>query len=146
MQILERPGATIYRCRLEGSDDSRTREIPQWMFDVVVCQSTRAAESPEVDISTLLELRVLLGSVALEGRATVRQAEHHSLFIMEGANAKRCDANEEGPTEPVPPTPGEHPMGDLAEGDSATERWSSGAVAARARKKPVPRWRQGARR
>lgn len=146
MQILEKPGTTIYRCSFEGSDDSRTCEIPQWMCDVTVCQSTRAAEIPEVDICALGELRTLLGWVALEGCGTVRQAEHHSLFNMEGANAKRCDASEGGPTEPVPPTPGKHAVGGLAEGDSATERPSSGALAGRARKKPVPRRRQGARR
>lgn len=146
IQILERPGTTIYRCSLDGSDDSRTCEIPQWMFDVAACQSTRAADSPEVDISALLDLRTLLSSVRLEGCRTVRQAEHHSLSSMEGANAKRSDAGEGGPTEPVPPTPGEHPVGDFAEGESATERSSPGAFAARVRKKPVPRRRQGARR
>jgi len=146
IQILEKPVTTIYRCRLEGSDDSRTCEIPQWMCDVAVCQSTRAAEIPEVDICALRELRTLLGSVALEGHDTLRQAKHHSLSIMEGANAKRCDADEGGPTEPVPPTPGEHPVGGLAEGDSATERSPTGASVARLRNKPGPRRRQGARR
>ena len=146
MQILERPGARIYQCRLEGSNDSRTREIPEWMFDVAACQSTRVTDSPEVDICALMDLRTLLGSVALEGCARVRQAEHHSLSNMEGADAKHNDAVKGGPTEPVPPTPGEHPVGELTEGDSATQRSSSGAPAARVRKKPGLRPRQGVRR
>lgn len=117
------------------------------MCDEAVCQSIRTAESPEVDAVALIDLQTLLRSVALESHCTVRQAEHHSLSSMEGANAKRSDAVEGGATEPVPSTPGEHSVGNLAEGDSATKRSSPGASSARSlRKKSGPSRRPGVRR
>lgn len=116
------------------------------MFDVAACQCVRAAKSPEVDIAALYALRTLLGSVLLDDRSVVRQAEHHSLFKVEGANAKHADAGESGPTEPVPITPNERALGEVAEGDPATKRSPTGTAIARTQKKPGPRRRQGGER
>ena len=52
----------VYRCVLEPDDDSRSLEIPQWMFDASACCRIALSPSPAVTCEALHELRHLIES------------------------------------------------------------------------------------
>ena len=55
-----RRGCSIYRCVLQGTDNSRTNEIPTWMFSRTVCWAQDLSATSSVSVQSLRELRDLL--------------------------------------------------------------------------------------
>jgi len=50
----------VYRCSLEEKQEAPLIEIPQWMFEPDICCGVRSGEKPVVDLSALLDLKLLL--------------------------------------------------------------------------------------
>jgi hypothetical protein len=77
----------VYRCVLEHADDSRSLEVPQWMFDVVACCRIALSLTPAVTCEALSELRRLIESACRPDAHAVLQAEHLSTLDPGGACA-----------------------------------------------------------
>ncbi len=66
---VERSRISFARCRLRGDERCLPLELPLWMFDRVACSSIRSERLPEVDLSSLLALQILLGEFTGSGIA-----------------------------------------------------------------------------
>lgn len=83
-----------FRCLLE-EQDSRSLEIPQWMFDAATCCRLRQAAAPMVTCGALREVRALIEAVQRDAVGFMLQAEHPIPQPTGGAHAKQepsaCD-------------------------------------------------------
>jgi hypothetical protein len=74
-------------CQLESDERSRPIEIPQWMFDPVICSAMRLQVTPRVRIDALLNLKTLFADAAVYSSSAMLQAQHHCLTPPGEANA-----------------------------------------------------------
>ena len=62
--IVKKSGLSFARCRLIGDASCLPLELPIWMFDRVACSAVRHQDFPEVDLTCLLALQLLLAEIA----------------------------------------------------------------------------------
>jgi hypothetical protein len=83
-----------FRCQLE-EQDSRSLEVPQWMFDAATCCRLQQAAVPMVTCDALREVRALIAAVQRDAVGFMLQAEHPIPKLTGGAHAKQelsaCD-------------------------------------------------------
>jgi len=77
-----------FRCCLE-EQDSRSLEVPQWMFDAATCCRLRQAAAPMVTCAALREVRALIEAVQRHTVGSMLQAEHPIPKLTGGAHAKQ---------------------------------------------------------
>ena len=65
-------------------------EIPEWMFDAVVCDRLERAEAAREDIGALCGLRGLLDSIKPAAKEVVLEDQHNSK-VQGGADAKKIE-------------------------------------------------------
>jgi hypothetical protein len=75
-------------------------EVPEWMFDPVVCGRLERAESARVNGRALQELKSLLESARPKQEQVVLEPQHH-FKLSGGADTKKIQV------EPVGPVPSE---------------------------------------
>ena len=68
----------MLRCVQEDVSSSPTLEIPEWMFDSVVCGQVKQQTLAYVSSAALLRLRSLLSQVLDPVESTVAEAQHLS--------------------------------------------------------------------
>jgi hypothetical protein len=73
-----RGNMVVLQCVREEVQECRTLEIPEWMFDAVVCAPMKSSELPHVDCVALLALKHLLSAATLSIERDVVQAQHQS--------------------------------------------------------------------
>jgi hypothetical protein len=78
--VVEKNGEIILRCAIDPLEaTARVSEMPQWMFDPVICSQIRYSVLPIVDCEALRELKRLLTDKCLAAQLNVVQAEHRPL-------------------------------------------------------------------
>ncbi len=102
---MVRGGVSIYRCRLID-EKSRSRDVPQWMFETATCCLMEFSDEPRVSVAALRNLKIFvserkrhfndLDEVVLENR-------HFQSSTGDDDNFHATQANPES-TEPVCPT------------------------------------------
>ena len=120
-----------YRCVLEHADDSRSFEVPQWMFDAAVCCRIALSPSPAVTYEVLRELRRLIDSACRPEVEAVLQAGHLAIPDPGGACATRESSAFGRSAGSVSPASIDSAVAGLAAGDT-----DAGAVVASA---PAPK-------
>ena len=77
----------IFRGQLEPDERTKSLEIPQWMFDPVVCSAMHLQATPRVSIDALLDLKALFADTTVYTDSAVLQAEPQCLTPRGEANA-----------------------------------------------------------
>jgi hypothetical protein len=77
-----------FRCRLD-EQDSRSLEVPQWMFDAATCCRFQQASAPIATCKALREVRALIETVERNVDGPTLQAEHPIAKLTGGAHAKQ---------------------------------------------------------
>ena len=106
-----------FRCQLESDERGRTLEIPQWMFDPVICSAMRLQVKPRVRIDALLELKALFADAAVYSDSAVLQAQPHCLTPPGEANATHPAT--EHSTRAVSSTPARTPLAEPSGDDTS---------------------------
>jgi hypothetical protein len=88
--VRTRSGLKVLSCTLDDDRGFPVLEIPEWMFDAVVCDRLERAEAARVDIGALRGLRVLLDSIKPTAKEVVLEDQHHSR-VQRGADAKKIE-------------------------------------------------------
>lgn len=122
----------MFRCVIEESASAPALEIPQWMFDAVVCCRMRMAETPIASAEALLELKRLLSSVPREGADFVLEAQYRSLSCEGGADAILGAPAAGDPTQAISLCHQDSRLGTTAARDPAADGAAARATAARA--------------
>ena len=104
-------------CQLDSDERSRPIEIPQWMFDPVVCSAMRLQVTPRVCIDALLDIKALFTDAAVYSSSDVLQAQPHCLTPPGEANATHPAT--EHSTRAVSSTPTRTPLAE-ASGDNTS--------------------------
>jgi hypothetical protein len=103
-----RNGRRVLSCTVDDDHWFPVLDIPEWMFDAVVCDRLEQAEAARVNIGTLRRLQVLLGSIKPTAKEVVLQDQHHSR-IQRGADAKKIEVKSIGAVPGGPAEPGGAP-------------------------------------
>ena len=145
-KTFARNGRVMSQCGIEENSEARHLEIPEWMFDPVICRCMRLAALPTVSCEALLDLKSLLRCAPLPDTDVVLQAQHHSLSSQGGADAKIIEPHDRS-IHPVSSTAQESGLAGIASRNKTKSSEASRAAAARAlRKTPRRRHRKGGRR
>jgi len=76
-----------FLCQLEPDERNHSLEVPQWMFDPVICSAMRLQLTPRVRIDALLDLKALFADTAVYSDAALLQAQPQCLTPPGEANA-----------------------------------------------------------
>ena len=87
-QTFAKNGRVVSRCGIEENAEARHLEIPEWMFDPVICRRMHLAAVPTVSGEALLDLKSLLRCAPFPDTDVVLQPQHRSLLSPGGADAK----------------------------------------------------------
>ena len=87
-QTFAKNGWVVSHCSIEENAEARHLEIPEWMFDPVICRRTQLAAVPTVSCEALLDLKSLLRCAPCPDTDVVLQPQHRSLLSPGGADAK----------------------------------------------------------
>ena len=129
--VVEKNGEIILRCALEPLEErARISEMPQWMFDPVICRHIRYSVLPIVGCEALRELKRLLTDKSLAAKLDVVQAEHRPLSCTGGADATRSESPSGRSTRSVSALPRDARVGASAGGSAAADSAPAGATAA----------------
>ena len=132
----------VFRCALESGDRVRTIDIPQWMFDPVVCRRIEIVTSPSVSVTALRDLaRVCASAREAEPRAVV-EAEHPTTPDRGGAHAIPDGTAAERPAHAVPAPANRALVARSSSGGSRPGRPVARKAAARTPRAPVRRARR----
>ena len=74
---VTKDGLPRYRCGLPNQENCSGFEMPQWMFDSVLCSSMRVREDPLVDCFALQELEALLSRFTCRSVVSQQVQGHH---------------------------------------------------------------------
>jgi hypothetical protein len=85
-----RSGRKVLSCTVDDDRGFPVLEIPEWMFDAVVCDRLERAEAARVNTGALRGLRVLLDSIKPTAKEVVLEDQHHSR-VQRGADAKKIE-------------------------------------------------------
>ena len=124
-----------YRCVLEHADDSRSFEVPQWMFDAAACCRIALSPTPAVTYEVLRELHRLIDSACRPDVEAVLQAGHLAIPDPGGACATRESSAFGRSAGSVSPASIDSAVGGLAGGSAPASGLAAGTVAAQ----PSPR-------
>ena len=94
--IRNRHGLKVFFCVLDEEHEFPVLEVPEWMFDPVVCVRLERAERARVDGWALRELKSELESARSRQEQAVLEAQHHSK-LLGGADAKEIQVESIGP-------------------------------------------------
>jgi hypothetical protein len=115
-------------CQLESDERSRPIEIPQWMFDPVICSVMRLQVEPRVHIDALLDLKALFTDAAVYSSSAMLQAQPHCLTPPGEANATHPAT--EHSTRAVSSTPTRNPLAEHSGDDTSRDSKPFGSTAA----------------
>jgi hypothetical protein len=115
-------------CQLESDERSRPIEIPQWMFDPVICSVMRLQVEPRVHIDALLDLKALFTDAAVYSSSAMLQAQPHCLTPPGEANATHPAT--EHSTRAVSSTPTRNPLAEHSGDDTSRDGKPFGSTAA----------------
>jgi len=87
-QTFAKNGWVVSHCSIEENAEARHLEIPEWMFDPVICRRMQLAAVPTVSCEALLDLKSLLRCAPCPDTDVVLQPQHRSLLSPGGADAK----------------------------------------------------------
>jgi hypothetical protein len=90
---VDKNNSTVIRCALEPNRTARALEVPEWMFDSVVCARCSLKGSPVVPWGSLRQLAELLETAGRSGDLAVVQDED-----LDRLNPGGADATPESPT------------------------------------------------
>jgi len=107
----------IFRGQLEPDERTKSLEIPQWMFDPVVCSAMHLQATPRVSIDTLLDLKALFADTTVYTDSAVLQAEPQCLIPRGEANATHSATQHT--TQSVSPTPTRTPLAEPSRDDTS---------------------------
>ena len=65
--MIEQRASGVLRCSPDGDTSGRWLELPQWMFDRVLCLAIRMAALPRVDGAALIALKTCLADASGTG-------------------------------------------------------------------------------
>ena len=122
-------GCVVYRCVLEPNDDSRSLEIPQWMFDASACCRIALSPSPAITCEALHELHRLIESALRSDGHAVLQAGHLAIPEPGGACATREGSALGRSAGAVSPAAIDCAVGGPAAGDASAGAVVAGAAA-----------------
>ena len=88
--VRTRHGVRVLSCTVDDDPGFPVLEIPEWMFDAVVCDRLERAEMSRVDTGALRGLRLLLDSIKPAAKEVVLEDQHHSR-VRGGADAKKIE-------------------------------------------------------
>lgn len=129
--VVEKNGEIILRCALDPLEaTARVSEMPQWMFDPVICRHIRYSVLPIADCEALRELKRLLTDKSLATQLNVVQAEHRPLSFTGGADATRSEPPSGRSTRSVSTLPRDARVGASAGGSEAADSAPAGAITA----------------
>jgi hypothetical protein len=129
--VVEKNGEIILRCAIDPVEaTARVSEMPQWMFDPVICRQIRYSTLPIVDCAALRELKRLLTDKCLAAQLNVVQAEHRPLSFTGGADATRSESPSGRSTRSVSALSRDARVGASAGGSAAADSAPAGAATA----------------
>ena len=128
-ESLVRRDKAVSRCSIDQSDCLSRLEVPQWMFDRILCRSMRLTERPLVNCGALLELKSLLASA--DGDEAVLEDQHHFPNEEGDADAKATEISTCRSTEPVSSTANGAAMAQAASTSTETSHPVVGTTAPR---------------
>jgi hypothetical protein len=112
-RVVVRGGRAVFRCRLEPGQESRSVEVPQWMFDAASCHRMRLGPLPSVSCDALRDLQAVLSHTLLADRDDLRDAQHQADHGRGGADASITHQVAGPPAVPVSPAVAIASMGDI---------------------------------
>ena len=142
-KALAKRERAMFHCQLEPNEYLKALEIPQWMFDSVICAAMRLRETPVVSGEALLRLKTLLADVAVNRAGAVVQTQSHCMSTKGETDATYRRATTEVSTRPISPTPTRARLANAAGTRKAASRETSGATVSRAPTATVPGARKG---
>ena len=128
-RTLVKSGRPVYRCSLEENQEAPLIEIPQWMFEPDSCCRVRSGEKPVVDLSALLDLKLLLQRARLPACDPVVKAQHHP--TPGGADARIGEPIQGSSSRLVSPATPASRLGEATARNQTTGCDTTGANAAR---------------
>ncbi len=126
---LVKRNRAIFRCQLEPTACVKSLEIPQWMFDPVICAAMRRHETPVVNGEALWHLKALLAHAAV---GAVVQRQSHCMNPKGETDATHPRSSIERSTRPVPPASNRARLANVTSTDKAASRETSSATVSRA--------------
>jgi hypothetical protein len=145
-QTFAKNGRVVSRCRIDENAEARHLEIPEWMFDPVICRRMQLAAVPTVSCEALQDLKSLLRCAAFPDTDVVLQRQHRSLLSPGGADAKIIESQGR-PIHTVSSTAQESGLAGIASRNKTESSEAFRATAARVlRKPPRRRPQKGGRR
>ncbi len=142
-KALAKRKRAVFHCQLEPNEYLKALEIPQWMFDPVVCAAMRRQETPVVSGEALLHLKTLLADAAVSRAGAVVQTQSHCMSTKGETDATHRRATTAGSTRSISPPPTRARLANAAGTRKAASRGTSGATASRAPTATVPYTRKG---
>jgi len=106
--IRDRHGLKVLFCTLDEEHEFPVLEVPEWMFDPVVCGGLERAERARADGRALQELKCLLESAGPKQEQTVLEPQHHPK-LSGGADAKEIQVEPAGAVRSVSTESGSAP-------------------------------------
>ena len=106
--IRHRHGVKVFFCTADGEREFPVLEMPEWMFDPVVCGRLERGEVARVNGGALREVQGLLDSVRPAEKEVMLEDQHHSR-VAGGADAKQTQVESvravpaDSPDPEVPP-------------------------------------------
>jgi hypothetical protein len=76
--IRHRHGAKVFFCTEDGEREFPVLEVPEWMFDPVVCGRLERGEVARVNGGALREVQGLLARVRRAEKEVMLEDQHHS--------------------------------------------------------------------
>ncbi len=116
-QAMVKGNLAIFRGQLEPGERTKSLEIPQWMFDPVICSAIHLQVTPCVGIDALLDLKALFADATVYTDSAVLQAEPLCLTPRGEANATHSAT--EHSTRAVSSTPTRTAVAESCGGDTS---------------------------
>jgi hypothetical protein len=124
-------GHAVYRCVLEGADDSRSFEVPQWMVDAAACCRIALSLTPAVSCEALRELCRLITCTCRPDVPAMLQAGYLAITDTGGTCATSENCVPGRSVGPVSPASIDSAVGELAGGSAPASAVAAGTAAAR---------------
>ena len=121
----------IYRCQLEPDAFVKSLEIPQWMFDPVLCAAMCQQEMPAVNGEALLHLKALLAQAAVSVGSAVVQHQSHCTSTRGETDARQPHSTSERSIRSISSAPNSARLAHVARTGKAASRKTSGTAVSR---------------
>jgi hypothetical protein len=121
----------IFRCQLEPDAFVKSLEIPQWMFDPVLCAAMCQQEMPVVNGEALLHLKARLAHATVSVGSAVVQHQSHCMSSKGETDATHPRSTTERPIRPISSAANRARLAHVAGTGKAARRETSGANVSR---------------